>query len=160
MESTLSVDKNRLAGQQQQQRAVQQNQPTKVELVEEDVSNSINEASSYERHLSPSGQQLQLGTQHPLEPSFQVKATKSVLFDTRSTTHAHNKKVQSGKKKKKDSELYCTKYHATLILYASVNVRVFNTVIIISKQLITLSLNKVDVLEQKFFLCNIYGSSS
>ena len=87
MESTLSADKNRLAGQQQQQ--------PKVELVEEDVSNS----SSYERHCSPSGQQLQLGAQH-LEPSFQVKATKSVLFDTRSTTHAHNKKVQSGKKKK------------------------------------------------------------
>ena len=92
MESTLSADKNRLAGQHQQQ--------PKVELVEEDVSNSINEASSsYERHCSPSGQQLQLGAQH-LEPSFQVKATKSVLFDTRSTTHAHNKKVQSGKKKK------------------------------------------------------------
>ena len=93
MESTLSADKNRLAGQHQQQ--------PKVELVEEDVSNSINEASSsYERHCSPSGQQLQqLGAQH-LEPSFQsVKATKSVLFDTRSTTHAHNKKVQSGKKK-------------------------------------------------------------
>lgn len=89
MESTLSADKNRLAGQQQQQ--------PKVELAEEDVSNS----SSYERHGSPSGQQLQLlGAQH-LEPSFQsVKATKSVLFDTRSTTHAHNKKVQSGKKKK------------------------------------------------------------
>jgi hypothetical protein len=88
MESTLSADKNRLAGQQQQ---------PKVELVEEDVSNS----SSYERQCSPSGQQLQLlGAQH-LEPSFQsVKATKSVLFDTRSTTHAHNKKVQSGKKKK------------------------------------------------------------
>ena len=97
MESTLSVDKNRLAAGQQQQPAVQSNQP-KVELGDEDVSNTINEtSSSYERHFSPSGQQLQLGTS--LEPSFQVKATKSVLFDTRSTTHAHNKKVQSGKNK-------------------------------------------------------------
>ena len=94
MESTLSVDKSRLAGQQQQ--AAQQKQP-KVELVEEDVGNNVNETSSYERHFSPSGQQLQLGAQHPLEPGYQVKATKSVLFDTRSTTHAHNKKVQSGK---------------------------------------------------------------
>lgn len=120
MESTLSADKNRLAGQQQQQ-TVQQHQQPKVELVEEDVSNSINEASSsYEQHCSPSGQQLQqLGAQH-LEPSFQsVKATKSVLFDTRSTTHAHNKKVQSGKKKK--NSIY--KISDFLVLYASVNVR-------------------------------------
>ncbi len=73
------------------------NQQSKVELLEpEDSSNSINEASNYERRCSPSGQQLQLGAQPSLEPGCQVKATKSVLFDTRSTTHAHNKKVQSG----------------------------------------------------------------
>lgn len=91
MESTLSIEQNRLAGQQQ---LVNQSQP-KVEFVEEDVGNSVNEGGSYERHFSPSGQQL--GAQTSLEPGYQVKTTKSVLFDTRSTTHAHNKKVQSGK---------------------------------------------------------------
>ncbi|XP_045027920.1 inactive phospholipase C-like protein 1 isoform X2 [Daphnia magna] len=89
MESTTSVDQNRLAGQQQ---PVPQSQP-KVELAEEEVGNSVIEGGSYERHFSPSGQQL--ATQTNLEPGYQVKATKSVLFDTRSTTHAHNKKVQS-----------------------------------------------------------------
>ena len=85
----LSTDKNRTVGQQ-----ATNAQQSKFELVEaEDSSNSISETSNYERRFSPSGQQLQLGAQHSLEP---VKATKSVLFDTRSTTHAHNKKVQSG----------------------------------------------------------------
>lgn len=87
---------HRMSDQQQQESAVQQNHQLKVELVEADSSNSINEASHYERRCSPSGQQLQLGIQQSLEPGCQVKATKSVLFDTRSTTHAHNKKVQSG----------------------------------------------------------------
>ncbi|XP_046458108.1 inactive phospholipase C-like protein 1 isoform X2 [Daphnia pulex] len=98
MESTLSVDKSRPAVQQQQQ----PKQPKQVELAEsEDVSHNslVNESGSYERHGSSSSGQ-QLGAQQlPLEPgllvSYQVKATKSVLFDTRSTTHAHNKKVQS-----------------------------------------------------------------
>lgn len=61
---------------------------------------SCNETGNYERRGSPSGQQLNYGQQSTTvyEPAgFQVKATKSVLFDTRSTTHAHHKKVQSGK---------------------------------------------------------------
>lgn len=89
MESML--DKNRTPAEPQGQ-----NNQLKVELAEGD-GNSINEASHYERRCSPSGQQLHLGMQNSLEPGGQVKATKSVLFDTRSTTHAHNKKVQSGK---------------------------------------------------------------
>lgn len=103
MESTLSVDKSRPAVQQQQQ---QPKQPKQVELAEsEDVSHNslVNESGSYERHGSSSSGQ-QLGAQlPPLEPlGYQVKATKSVLFDTRSTTHAHNKKVQSGKNRNFD----------------------------------------------------------
>lgn len=102
MESTLSVDKSRPAVQQQQQ----PKQPKQVELAEsEDVSHNslVNESGSYERHGSSSSGQ-QLGAQlPPLEPlGYQVKATKSVLFDTRSTTHAHNKKVQSGKNRNFD----------------------------------------------------------
>ncbi len=96
MESTLSADKNRPAVQQPTK------QPKQVELAEsEDVSHNslVNESGSYERHCSSSSGQ-QLGAQHPLEPGYQVKATKSVLFDTRSTTHAHNKKVQSGKNRR------------------------------------------------------------
>lgn len=104
MESTLSVDKSRPAVQQQQQQQ-QPKQPKQVELAEsEDVSHNslVNESGSYERHGSSSSAGQQLGAQLPLEPGYQVKATKSVLFDTRSTTHAHNKKVQSGKNRKFD----------------------------------------------------------
>lgn len=36
------------------------------------------------------------GAHQPFESSGQSKATKSVLFDTRSTIHTHSKKVQSG----------------------------------------------------------------
>ena len=36
------------------------------------------------------------GVQQSFENSVQSKATKSVLFDTRSTIHTHSKKVQSG----------------------------------------------------------------
>ncbi|EFX86831.1 hypothetical protein DAPPUDRAFT_96940 [Daphnia pulex] len=94
MESTLSVDKSRPAVQQQQQQ--QPKQPKQVELAESEDVSLVNESGgSYERHGSSSSGQ-QLGAQLPLEPGYQVKATKSVLFDTRSTTHAHNKKVQSG----------------------------------------------------------------
>lgn len=66
-------------------------------------SSRINEVNNGEQRSSPAAghrQQLhqQLGVHPSLETSAQVKAAKSVLFDTRSTTHSHNRKVQSGKK--------------------------------------------------------------
>lgn len=100
MESTVTVgNKNRSPpGPLEAQQAVQHNPPNSGEpVLDEDSSNGTNnEASNYERRFSPSGQQLQQGIQQSLETGCQVKATKSVLFDTRSTTHAYNKKVQSG----------------------------------------------------------------
>lgn len=44
-------------------------------------------------------------------PSPVTKTAKCVLFDTRSTTHAHNKKVQSGN----GGVLYCLHYVLTLL---------------------------------------------
>jgi len=52
-------------------------------------------------------------------PSPVTKTAKCVLFDTRSTTHAHNKKVQSGN----GGVLYCLHYVLTLcvcILYRDI----------------------------------------
>lgn len=54
--------------------------------------------NSSDRRPSPAIVQTTL-QQPSVDSSLLVKPAKSVLFDTRSTTHAHSKRVQSGNKK-------------------------------------------------------------
>ena len=61
-------------------------------------------SNNSERRPSPA--MVQNAIQQPsVDNSLLVKPAKSVLFDTRSTTHAHSKRVQSGNNQQQNSQL-------------------------------------------------------